>query len=164
MPARPRRQRRRDVPPSRSGQRGQGPRWRQEAHAHFSQRAATARRRVLVGYYVPRSLSGAQQGGKYSVSDWMNPKFNNDGSLTIYMQPMSPGSDPLADSAHASLLAARSGSRRHMVSSACGGSNVALPALIAQSPWRKSAVIERHARTVQAPIAGAESRPSAFPP
>ena len=31
--------------------------------------------------------------GKYSVSDWMNPKLNDDGSLTVYMQPTSPGTD-----------------------------------------------------------------------
>jgi hypothetical protein len=30
---------------------------------------------------------------KFSVSNWMNPKLNDDGSLTIYMQPDSPGSD-----------------------------------------------------------------------
>jgi hypothetical protein len=30
---------------------------------------------------------------KYSVSDWMNPKFSSDGSLTIYFQPTSPGAD-----------------------------------------------------------------------
>jgi hypothetical protein len=30
---------------------------------------------------------------KYSVSSWMNPKIANDGSLTIYLQPTSPGSD-----------------------------------------------------------------------
>jgi DNA sulfur modification protein DndE len=30
---------------------------------------------------------------KYSVSNWMNPKIADDGSLTIYMQPTSPGKD-----------------------------------------------------------------------
>jgi hypothetical protein len=30
---------------------------------------------------------------KFSVSDWMNPKHNPDGSLTIYLQPTSPGAD-----------------------------------------------------------------------
>jgi hypothetical protein len=30
---------------------------------------------------------------KFSVSKWMNPKANNDGSVTIYMQPTSPGAD-----------------------------------------------------------------------
>jgi hypothetical protein len=30
---------------------------------------------------------------KYSVSNWMNPKANSDGSVTIYMQPTSPGAD-----------------------------------------------------------------------
>jgi hypothetical protein len=30
---------------------------------------------------------------KYSVSSWMNPKIASDGSLTIYLQPTSPGSD-----------------------------------------------------------------------
>lgn len=30
-------------------------------------------------------------GGKYSVSNWMDPKANPDGSVTIYMQPDSPG-------------------------------------------------------------------------
>jgi hypothetical protein len=30
---------------------------------------------------------------KYSVSSWMKPKVADDGSLTIYMQPTSPGSD-----------------------------------------------------------------------
>jgi hypothetical protein len=38
-------------------------------------------------FLVPNS------GSKYSVSSWMNPKLNNDGSLTIYMQPTSPGAD-----------------------------------------------------------------------
>ena len=30
---------------------------------------------------------------KFSVSSWMNAKTNNDGSLTIYMQPTTPGAD-----------------------------------------------------------------------
>ena len=30
---------------------------------------------------------------KFSVSNWMNPKANSDRSVTIYMQPTSPGSD-----------------------------------------------------------------------
>jgi hypothetical protein len=30
---------------------------------------------------------------KYAVSSWMNPKTNSDGSVTIYMQPTSPGAD-----------------------------------------------------------------------
>lgn len=30
---------------------------------------------------------------KFSVSNWMNPKANADGSTTIYMQPTSPGAD-----------------------------------------------------------------------
>jgi hypothetical protein len=38
-------------------------------------------------FLVPNS------GGKYAVSSWMNPKVNSDGSLTIYMQPTSPGKD-----------------------------------------------------------------------
>jgi hypothetical protein len=32
-------------------------------------------------------------GGKYSVSGWMNPKEDPDGSVTIYMQPESPGAE-----------------------------------------------------------------------
>jgi hypothetical protein len=32
-------------------------------------------------------------GEKYAVSSWMNPKTNSDGSLTIYMQPTSPGAN-----------------------------------------------------------------------
>jgi hypothetical protein len=38
-------------------------------------------------FLVPNS------GGKYAVSSWMNPKTNKDGSVTIYMQPASPGAD-----------------------------------------------------------------------
>jgi hypothetical protein len=38
-------------------------------------------------FLVPNSA------GKYSVSDWMNPKMDDDGTLTIYMQPTSPGAD-----------------------------------------------------------------------
>jgi len=38
-------------------------------------------------FLVPNSAN------KYSVSNWMNPKLNPDGSLTIYMQPTSPGAD-----------------------------------------------------------------------
>ena len=30
---------------------------------------------------------------KFSVSNWMNPKANSDGSVTIYMQSTSPGTD-----------------------------------------------------------------------
>jgi hypothetical protein len=30
---------------------------------------------------------------KFSVSNWMNPKADSDGSVTIYMQPTSPGAD-----------------------------------------------------------------------
>jgi len=30
---------------------------------------------------------------KFSVSNWMNPKLSSDGSLTIYLQPTSPGAD-----------------------------------------------------------------------
>ena len=33
------------------------------------------------------------EGNKFAVSNWMNPKANSDGSVTIYMQPTSPGSD-----------------------------------------------------------------------
>jgi hypothetical protein len=33
------------------------------------------------------------KGGKYSISNWMNPKAAADGSVTIYMQPTSPGAD-----------------------------------------------------------------------
>jgi hypothetical protein len=38
-------------------------------------------------FLVPNSAN------KYSVSNWMNPKLNPDGSLTIYMQPTNPGAD-----------------------------------------------------------------------
>jgi hypothetical protein len=30
---------------------------------------------------------------KFSVRNWMNPKANSDGSVTIYMQPTIPGAD-----------------------------------------------------------------------
>jgi hypothetical protein len=30
---------------------------------------------------------------KYSVSSWMNPKFDGDGGITVYIQPTSPGTD-----------------------------------------------------------------------
>jgi hypothetical protein len=33
------------------------------------------------------------EGNKFSVSGWMNPKVADDGSTTIYMQPESPGAD-----------------------------------------------------------------------
>jgi hypothetical protein len=33
------------------------------------------------------------EGAKYSVNGWMNPKVASDGSLTIYMQPENPGAD-----------------------------------------------------------------------
>jgi hypothetical protein len=32
-------------------------------------------------------------GNKFAVSNWMNPKLNADGSLTIYIQQASPGAD-----------------------------------------------------------------------
>jgi hypothetical protein len=38
-------------------------------------------------FLVANSLS------KFSVSSWMQPKLNSDGSLTIHMQPDSPGAD-----------------------------------------------------------------------
>ena len=38
-------------------------------------------------FLVPNGAS------KYSVSEWMNPKLNDDKSLTIYMQPTSSGAD-----------------------------------------------------------------------
>jgi hypothetical protein len=38
-------------------------------------------------FLVPNS------GNKFSVSEWMNPKIDSDGTLTIYIQPTSPGAD-----------------------------------------------------------------------
>jgi len=38
-------------------------------------------------FLVPNS------GKKFAVSDWMKPKIDSDGTLTIYIQPTSPGSD-----------------------------------------------------------------------
>jgi hypothetical protein len=38
-------------------------------------------------FLVPNS------GNKFAVSSWMNPKTESDGSVTIYMQPTSPGGD-----------------------------------------------------------------------
>jgi hypothetical protein len=38
-------------------------------------------------FLVPNS------GGQYAVSNWMNPNAASDGSVTIYLQPTSPGAD-----------------------------------------------------------------------
>jgi hypothetical protein len=48
---------------------------------------------ILVCDHVPRSLLGPKQRNKFSVSSWMNPKLDSDGSLTIYIQQTSPGAD-----------------------------------------------------------------------